>query len=229
MTFPFYKSSLNYEESELASLILDNFNLKRDLADFDYFKSLEVSKEIEIELSILSIAILCIHRPNFISDEDADRIEQTCLEVIVWMAGMYPQKFSTIREGQLYHAKTKLDTYKKELLSCLRGEEGGLPWNIYSGIFHFPLQSKIVEENHEVLARIKSFNSTLKWLIPKYTEASFECFATLTPDIWWYSSPSSKEDLLQHKEKFLCSNKWFDYKRERAKLYEKYNKLTSSD
>ena len=49
MTFPFYKSSLNYEESELASLILDNFNLKRDLAEFDNenFKSLEISKETD--------------------------------------------------------------------------------------------------------------------------------------------------------------------------------------
>jgi len=229
MTFPFYKSRLNYEESELASLILDNFNLKRDFAEFDYFKSLEVSRETDIELTILSIAILCIHRPNFISDEDANRIEQTCLEVIVWMAGMYPQKFSTIKEGQLYHAKTKLDTYKQELLCCLRGEDGNLPWNIYSGIFHFPLQSKIVEENHEVLLQIKSFNSDLRSFISEYTEASFKCFAILSPDIWWYSSPSSTEDFFQHKEKYLCSNKWFEYRREKAKLYEKYKKLNSLD
>jgi hypothetical protein len=227
MTFPFYKSSLNYEESELASLILDNFNLKRDLAEFDNenFKSLEISKETDIELNILSIAILCLHRPNFISDEDAERIEQTCYEVIAWMTKFHHKYTTDCQPGQIHFSRTKLDTYKRELQLCLIGEKGHLPWSIYSSIFHFPLQSKIVEESNEVLERIQNFNSTLKWLISKHTEISFKCFATLNPDLWWYAFPSSKEDLLQHKEKYLYSNKWFDYVREKEKLYEKYKKV----
>lgn len=228
MTFPFFKSTLSYGESELASLILDNFNLKRDLADFDYFKSLEVSRETDIELTILSIAILCIHRPNFISDEDAVRIEQTCLELIIWMAGMYPQKFSTIREGQLYHAKTKLDTYKQELLRCLRGDDGNLPWNIYSGIFHFSLQHKIVEENDEVLSQINNFNSDLRRFISEYTEASFKCFEELHT-YFWYPNHFLEEDFKEQKEKFIYTYKLYEYKGEKSKLYEKYKKLNSSD
>jgi hypothetical protein len=225
MTFPFYKSSLEYEESELASLILDNFNLKRDFADFDYFKSLEFSRETDIELTILSIAILCIHRPNFISDEDAERIEQTCLEVIIWMTGMYPKQATTIREGQLHHAKTKLDTYKQELLSCFSKEDGHLPWSIYSSIFHFPLQNKIVEENDEVLSQIKNFNSDLWRFISKYTEASFKCFEELHPEPWF----SFYQYFLKNKEKFLSSYKLSEYREEKSKFYEKYKKLNSSD
>jgi hypothetical protein len=223
MTFPFYKSSLNYEESELASLILDNFNLKRDLADFDYFKSLEVSKEIEIELTILSIAILCIHRPNFISDEDTDRIEQTCYEVIAWMTKFHHKYTTDCQPGQIHFARTKLNTYKRELQLCLSGEKGHLPWSIYSSIFHFPLQSKIVEENHEVLARIQSFNSTLKWSISKYIEISFKCFEELHPNPWF--PILSSEDSMHQKEKHLYSFKLHEYKGEKSKLYEKYKNV----
>jgi hypothetical protein len=67
MTFPFFKSTLNNDEAKLASLKLDNFKLKRDLIELDYgyLNSQDISEEKEIEINILSIAFLCIHRPIF--------------------------------------------------------------------------------------------------------------------------------------------------------------------
>ena len=56
MTFPFFKSTLNADEALIASVILDNFNLKRDLieCDYGYFTSLDISEETDIELIITS-------------------------------------------------------------------------------------------------------------------------------------------------------------------------------
>ena len=186
MTFPFFKSTLNADEALIASVILDNFNLKRDLIEFDngYFTSLDISEETDIELTILSIAILCIHRPNFIPDKRAEIIERTFLGVITWMTKFHHKYTTTVKEGQLYFARTKLETYKKELQQCLSKEQDHLPWHIYSSIFHYPLQNRIVEENDIELDKIKNFNYDLIYLISKYTDIAFKCFEGLHPSQW---------------------------------------------
>ena len=187
MTFPFYKSSLNYEESKLASLILDNFNLKRDIieCDYCYFTSQDISLETDIELTILSIAILCIHRPNFILDKRAEIIERSFLGVVTWMTKFHHKYTTTVEEGQLYFARTKLETYKKELLQCLSKEQDHLPWHIYSIIFHYPLQNRMVEENDTELDKIKNFNYDLRFIISEYTDVAFKCFEELHPSRWY--------------------------------------------
>ena len=187
MTFPFYKSSLNYEESKLASLILDNFNLKRDIieCDYCYFTSQDISLETDIELTILSIAILCIHRPNFILDKRAEIIERSFLGVVTWMTKFHHKYTTTVEEGQLYFARTKLETYKKELQQCLSKEQDHLPWHIYSSIFHYPLQNRMVEENDTELDKIKNFNYDLRFIISEYTDVAFKCFEELHPSRWY--------------------------------------------
>lgn len=187
MSFPFFKSTLNADEALLASVILDNFNLKRDIIEFDYgyFTSQDISEETDMELTILSIAILCIHRPNFIPDKRAEIIERTFLGVITWMTKFHYKYTTTVEEGQLYFARTKLETYKKELQQCLSKEQNHLPWHIYSSIFYYPLQNRMVEENDTELDKIKNFNYQLRYLISKYTDVAFKCFEELHPSHWY--------------------------------------------
>jgi hypothetical protein len=233
MTFPFFKSTLDEDEAFLASLILDNFNLKRDLIELEYgyFKSHEISEEVDIEITILSIAILSIHRPNFITDKRAELIEQTFIGVISWMTKFYHKYTSDCRSGQIYFATTKLDTYKKELQNSILGEKGNLPWHIYSSIFHFPLQHRKVEENEVVLERLKNFNHDLYHLISKYTEVAFKCFEELHPCNWyvfdWEELKENHDEstsLLHFAVKRLKLDK---YQKEKLELLEKYKKSNS--
>jgi hypothetical protein len=233
MTFPFFKSSLNADEAFLASIILDNFNLKIDLIEFErgYFQSQDVMEETDIELTILSIAILSIHRPNFITDKRAELIEQTFIGVISWMTKFYHKYTSDCRSGQIYFANTKLDTYKKELQNCILGEKDNLPWHIYSGIFHFPLQHRKVEENEVVLDRLKNFNHDLYNLISKYTEVAFKCFEELHPCNWYVfdweelkENHNESPSILHFAVKRLKLDK---YQKEKLELLEKYKKSNS--
>ena len=174
MTFPFFRSGLNEDESRLANFILDNFNVKRDLIERGYFASRDISKESEIEINILCIAFLCNFGHSltsfaFISKEKVEIIEQTFSKVIVWMCHINHHYITTTEEGQLYFARTKLENYKNELNLCLRDEKDHLPWYIYNSIFYYPLQTKIVEENLDVKNQIKNFRIDLNYLFSDYT------------------------------------------------------------
>lgn len=226
MTFPFFKSSLKADEALLASLILDNFNLKRDLIAFDcgYFTQQDVTEETDIELTILSIAILCIHRPNFIPDKRAEVIEHTFWEVISWMSKFHYKYTSTVKEGQLHFARTKLETYKLELQHCLSKEQGYLPRHIYSSIFHYPLQNRLVEENDTELDKIKDFNDVLCYLISKYADVAFKCFEELHPSQCYLldrhelqqAKPFTNLDYIL--ERYVLDS----YKKEKQELIKKY-------
>jgi hypothetical protein len=229
MTFPFFKSTLDADEAFLASLILDNFNLKRDLIEFDrgYFQSQDVTEETDIELTILSIAILCIHRPNFISDKCAEIIERIFWGVITWLTKFHHKYTSTVKEGQLYFARTKFETYKLELQHCISKDQGYLPRHIYSSIFHYPLQNRLVEENVTELDKIKDFNDVLFHLIStKYTEVAFKCFEKLHPSYWYvfnwdeYNSEQAKPftNLDYILERYVLDS----YRKEKQELIKKY-------
>ena len=72
--------------------------------------------------------------------------------------------------------ETKLENYKNELKLCLRDEKNHLPWDIYSSIFYYPLQTKIVEENLEVKNQIKNFKIDLDYLFSDYTPMVYNFF-----------------------------------------------------
>ena len=243
MTFPFFKSTLDADEAFLASLILDNFNLKRDLIEFDrgYFQSQDVTEETDIELTILSIAILCIHRPNFIPDKRAEIIEHIFWEVITWLTKFHHKYTTTVKDGQLYFARTKLETYKLELHHCISKEQDYLPRHIYSSIFHYPLQNRLVEENDTEIDKIKDFNKVLGYLISKYAEVAFKCFEKLHPSIWYVfdweelikeNEKSNHQKELEIKFPFLfyapdkiCLD---NYNKERQELLKKYKESNSN-
>ena len=187
MSFPYFKSTLDADEALVASIILDNINLKKDLIEFDrgYFIHQDVVKETDIELTILSIAILCIHRPIFIPDKLAEIFEHTCWGVITWLTKFHHKYTTTVKEGQLYFARTKLETYKLELQHCMSNENDHLPRQIYSSIFYYPLQNRLVEVNDKELDKIKDFNNILNNLIAKYADVSFKFFEELYL-IHWY-------------------------------------------
>lgn len=232
MTFPFFKSTLNADEAFLASLILDNFNLKRDLIEFDrgYFQSQDVTEETDIELTILSIAILCVHRPNFIPDKRAEIIEHIFWEVITWMTKFHHKYTTTVKEGQLYFARTKLETYKLELQHCISNEQGYLPRQIYSSIFHYPLQNRLVEENDTELYKIKDFNNVLCYLVSKYADVAFKCFEELHPSYWYVldrhelqqAKPFTNLDYIL--ERYVLDS----YKEEKQELLKKYKDTKSN-
>lgn len=228
MTFPFFKSTLNENEAKLARLILDNFNIKRDLIEFGdgYFASHDISEETDIELTILSIAILCFHRPNFIPDKRAEFIERSFWEVITWMTKFHHKYTTTVKEGQLYFARTKLETYKLELQHCISKEQGFLPRHIYSSIFHFPLQNILVEENDTELDKIKMFNFDLEYIISKYADVSFKCFQELHPSCWYVydGDELNKEHAITFSSLDYILEKYEidSYKKEKQELIEKY-------
>jgi hypothetical protein len=234
MTFPYFKSTLNENEAKLASLILDNFNLKRDLIELEYgyFKSHDISEEVDIEITILSIAILSIHRPNFITDKRAELIEQTFIGVISWMTKFYHKYTTDCESGQIYFATTKLNTYKKEIQNCILGEKDHLPWHIYSSIFHFPLQFRKVEENEVVLDTLKNFNYDLCHLISRYTEVAFKCFEELHPCNWyvfdWEELKENQNEPYPLYHYAVKRLKLGNYEKEKLELFEKYKKSNSN-
>jgi hypothetical protein len=186
MTCPFFKSSLTLSEYELENVVskLVVVDLKRELLSKNYFTHGEITNEIDIELFILGLAIFSIHKPEFITNNEAIIIDQTCVEIITYLSRYYPKNFSTLRDGQIAIATTKFENYKKELLHCINNNDDFLPLQIYSCVFHFPLQDKIVEKDI-FLDQILDFKNALKKIIEFNTKFYLASYDYLNLDQWF--------------------------------------------